>query len=219
MKLLHFFGDKNLSLYNLKHSHEIDIDSFSVKTRSVVLAKQIHSDKIKIITEKLAGSGIIKPSIKGVDGLITNQENLFLCIKTADCVPILLYDLKKKVIAALHSGRIGTEKSIVGKAIKIMKRRFGCKIDSIHAELGPAICSQCYNVGRKIFDDFVRKTGVEQIYPNLDLKKVIISNLLEARISENQIINHEICTKSEANYFSYRENRTTQRQISIIGMK
>ena len=219
MKLLHFFGDRFLCLYNLKHSYIIEIDSFNVKTKRIVLGKQIHSDKIKIVTEKQAGSGIIKSSIKGVDGLITNQKNLFLCIKTADCVPIFLYDPGKEVIAALHSGRVGTEYNIVGKALKKMKQRFGCKISNIHAELGPAICGKNYQVDKKIFDNFVRKTEVEQTDQNLDLKKVIISNLLEAGISEDNIINHEICTKSNSDYFSYRENKTTQRQISIIGMK
>jgi len=218
MKLVHFFGNRFLSLDNLKHSYIIEIDSMDIKTKRVVLAKQIHSDKIKVVTEKQAGSGIIKPSIKGADGLMTNQKNLFLCIKTADCIPIFLYDPCKEVIAALHSGRIGTEKNIVGKAIKKMKRKYDCKPGNIQAELGPAICGKNYQVDKQTFDNFVHKTGIEQTFPNLDLKKVIIANLFDAGIPEDNIKNHDICTKTNADYFSYRENNTKQRQISIIGM-
>jgi len=218
MKLVHFFGNRFLSLDNLKHSHIIEIDSIDIKTNRIILVKQIHSNKIKVVTEKWAGSGIIKQSIKGVDGLITSRKNLFLCIKTADCVPIFLYDPFKEVVAAVHSGRIGTEKNIVEKAIKKMKRKYDCKPDNIQAELGPAICGNCYPVDKQTFDNFVHKTGIEQTFPNLDLKKVIIANLFDAGIPEDNIKNHDICTKTNADYFSYRENNTKQRQISIIGM-
>lgn len=219
MKLIRFFGDHNFSLYNLKRSHEIEIDSNNIKTKRMVLAKQIHSDRIRFVVEKHAGSGIIKPSIAGVDGLITNQKNIFLCIKTADCVPIFLWDTHKKVIAALHAGRLGTEKNIVAKALIKMKRHYGCNIGNIKVELGPAVCGSCYDVGHRIFDAFVRKTGVEQKYPYLDLKKVIISHLLEAGIPEENILDHAVCTKDDNEFYSFRKDRTQQRQISLIGMK
>ena len=219
MNLLRYFGDKNLSLKNLKHSHEIEISSFEIKTKRIVLARQVHGGKIRLVTEKHTGAGIIKRSIAGVDGLITNNKNIFLCIKTADCIPIFLWDEVKEVVSALHSGRAGVESNIAVKAIRIMQKKFGCKIADIHAEFGPSICTNCYPVDLDTFNKFVRQTNVEQVFPHLDLKKVILSNLHDIGIQEVNILDQSICTKEDGNYFSYREDQTLQRQISIIGMK
>jgi copper oxidase (laccase) domain-containing protein len=99
-----------------------------------------------------------------------------------------------------------------------MTEKFGCKLENIKVELGPAICGNCYPVDQKTFDFFVSKTGIEQEFPNLDLKKVIFFRLQNIGISDSNITVFQICTKVDSRYFSYRRNNTTGRQISLIGM-
>ena len=58
------------------------------------------------------------------DGFITDRPGVALCVKTADCVPVLLADGKKKVVAAVHAGWRGTALGIAGKAVRILQERF-----------------------------------------------------------------------------------------------
>jgi len=218
MKIIKFFGDENLSLKNLKHSSEITIDFTDIKTNRVVLAKQIHSNKLKLVTEKHAGAGISKRAIIFADGLITYQKNLFLGIKTADCIPILIWDRRKEIIAAVHSGRKGVELKIAEKTVKLLHAKYGCNYKDIELELGPSICSKCYSVDQKTFNKFVHSTKLDQNFPYLDLKKVVLHNLKQTGIPEENIKVHDVCTKEDKNFFSYRKNNTKQRQISLIGM-
>ena len=69
--------------------------------------RQTHSSQIEIVGE------IQKKELQGVDALVTNTPGICLCIQTADCVPILLFDPVKKVIAAVHAGWRGTVQKIL----------------------------------------------------------------------------------------------------------
>ena len=218
MKIVRKFGNKTFNLDLLKKSKQIIIDELKIPMQQLILMEQIHSNQIKIICEEQVGVGILQKPIPGVDGLITNTKNVFFAIKTADCIPIFLWDEKQEVIAALHSGRVGTEQNICRNAVELMIEKFGCDPKNIRVELGPAICGNCYPVDRNSFDIFVQKTRIEQTFPNLNLEKVIVSNLLEMGVLPENIWNYSICTKEDFNYFSFRENQTTERQISIIGM-
>ncbi len=219
MKIIRKFGNKKLDLELLKNSESIEIAALSIPTKRIILMEQVHSDRIKIVEENDLKMHRISLPISGVDGLITNVPNIFLAAKTADCIPILLWDEAKKVIAALHSGRKGTELNIAGKAVQIFVQKFNCNIADIKVEIGSAICVNCYPVDQKTFADFVLKTEVAQTFPNLDLKKVVKTELEESGIPEENIFDHNICTKEDSRYFSYRENGTKRRQVSVIGMQ
>jgi len=218
VKFIRSFGDNKLSLGKLHSSESVKIDGKAISTNRLILVDQIHSANIKVVSETDCGAGIIAEPIPGFDGLVTDQRDVYLCIKTADCIPIFLWDDERKIISALHSGRAGTEQNIAGKAVEIMKNKFRCDPRNIRVELGPAICGRCYPVDKNTFDNFVLETGIEQTQPNLNLKKVIISNLLEMGIRSNNIFDHQICTKENKNYYSFREDQTKERQVSIIGM-
>lgn len=218
MKVIRKFGNKEFSLEKLRRSDSIGISTNSISPDTFVLMEQIHSDKIKILEAKdLLSNRLLQP-IPGVDGLITNQSGIFLAVKTADCIPILIWDTKKQIMAALHSGRKGTELNIAAKAIQIMIRYFDCNPRHIEVELGPAICEKCYPVDPETFDRFVSSTGIAQNFPNINLKKVVKNQLQESGILAPNITDIPICTLESSDYFSYRENGTNQRQISVIGM-
>ncbi len=218
MKIIKKFGDKKFDLNLSKKSDNLSIDEFSIPVNRILLMEQVHSDKLKIIENINMKKDKILHPVLGVDGVITNKPGIFLAVKTADCIPIFVWDERKNVIAALHSGRKGTELNITSKAIDIFIHDFKSDPAEIHVELGPAICGNCYPVERKTFAEFVHKTGVEQAFPNLDLKKVLKNKLKNIGILSENILDHQICTKEDSRYFSYRENGTKRRQISVIGM-
>ncbi|HPR18216.1 MAG TPA: peptidoglycan editing factor PgeF [Candidatus Cloacimonadota bacterium] len=206
------FGDKNLSLTKLQNTGTIRLDNLLIPSQNVVWMEQVHSDLVRIVSAENYGT----IPLPGTDGMITTAKNVFLAIKTADCIPVFIWDEKREIVAALHSGRTGTLLNITGKAVTIMQTEFGCQPSELQVELGPAICEKCYELDRRNFADFVAKTGIGQNFPFLDLKKVVKAKLLEKGVC--QITDQNICTKENPAYFSYRRNGTDQRQISLIGM-
>jgi polyphenol oxidase len=121
--------------------------SLGGKGMTLISPKQIHSSDIKKI------SAAPKDAIT-TDGLITNVPGILLTIQTADCVPILLVDVKKKVIGAFHAGWRGTVARIVEKGVGTMRAEFGSDPKDIHAAIGPCIAQCCYAVGEEVIDQF-----------------------------------------------------------------
>ena len=86
-----------------------------------IMPNQQHTDKIAII--KSLGD-IDKLKDEPFDGIVTNLKGFSVCMVFADCVPILLFDEEKKVLACVHAGWKGTAKAIAKKTIKIMQKYF-----------------------------------------------------------------------------------------------
>jgi len=117
---------------------------------TLALLKQIHSDVIHVFS---ASPGY---SCKG-DASATNRPGLLLAVQTADCVPILLVDPKKRAVAAIHAGWKGTLARIAEKAVGRLRLEFGSKPSDLLAALGPSIGPCCYEVGA----DFVTKFNAQ----------------------------------------------------------
>jgi YfiH family protein len=94
-----------------------------------------------------------KPLLVG-DGLITYSTGLLLAVKTADCMPIIIVDPKKRAVGVLHAGWRGTLKRIAEKGVGEMRRWFDSKPGDLKAALGPSIRNCCYNVGEEVRDHF-----------------------------------------------------------------
>ena len=88
--------------------------------------------------------------------MITNQKNLPIAVLTADCVPILICDNKKKMISAIHAGWKGAFKNIIGRVIKFMLKK-GCKSKNIIASIGPSISVKNYEVQEDFKRKFIKK--------------------------------------------------------------
>jgi polyphenol oxidase len=113
------------------------------KTWPLVSLRQIHSDLIHCISE------LPKEQLAG-DGLITRTPGIALGILTADCLPIILADRKRRAVGVFHAGWRGTVKRIVEKGVGEMRRWFGTEPRDIRAAIGPGIHSCCYEVGAEV---------------------------------------------------------------------
>ncbi len=109
--------------------------------------KQIHSATVHRVSaaspEPLVG-----------DGLLTSEAGLLLAIKTADCVPVLLTDVKRRAVGAFHAGWRGTAARIVEKGVGEMRRQFGSQPRDLRAAIGPCIRRCCYRVGAEVRAEF-----------------------------------------------------------------
>ena len=115
------------------------------------MLNQIHSNKFIFIGKKYNNNN--KPK---ADAIITDQRNLPIAVLTADCAPILIYDDKIKMIAAIHAGWKGAFKGIVSKVIKFMIKK-GCKLENITAAIGPSISQKNYEVKGDFKTKFMKK--------------------------------------------------------------
>ena len=145
------------------------------------------------------------------DGILTNQHNLTLFMRFADCVPILLFDPEKKVIGIVHAGWQGTGHRIVQIAVEKMSCFYGCQPETLLAGIGPAICQDCYEVGRDVYDTFSSNfgDGAEKYFKHrrsnlyLDLCGANKEILKQAGVT--QIESADICTACHPeDWYSHR---------------
>jgi polyphenol oxidase len=203
-------------------------NAVSAKEFTLVAMKQIHSDVIRPFAT------VPDVPCKG-DASITQEPGLLLGTQTADCVPILLVDPKKRAVAAIHSGWRGTLSRIAEKTVGRMRFEFGSKSSDLLAAIGPSIGPCCYEVGAEFVTKFTAQFADAEEYfdeartgdePNplqwlnmkppghqpppknvhLDLWKANRSQLLAAGLREKNIFSSELCTACRTDlFFSYRK--------------
>ena len=88
------------------------------------------------------------------DGIITSVPGVLLAIKTADCVPVLVADVKRRVVGAFHAGWRGTVARVIEKGVGEMRRQFGSVPSDLRAAIGPSIRKCCYSVGAEVRAEF-----------------------------------------------------------------
>ena len=115
--------------------------------------RQIHSNVLVVGGPASACSEPGKPLGKG-DGLMTDQAGVLLGIQTADCIPVLVADRRRRAVAAFHAGWRGTVKRIVENGIGRMRMEFGSRPEDLIAAIGPGILACCYAVGEEVFSEF-----------------------------------------------------------------
>ena len=136
---------------NVKKNLNIVKNKISKNSKDIFLLSQIHSNKFIFIDKKHKSK--IKPK---ADAVITDQKNVPIAVLTADCVPILVFDNQRKMIAAIHAGWKGAFKGIISKVIKFMIKR-GSKTKNIIAVIGPSISVKNYEVQKDFYKKFTRK--------------------------------------------------------------
>jgi YfiH family protein len=197
----------------------------SEKDLHFIVANQTHSDNIRIIREKKSkGWKHIEDAIEDCDALITDVEGVVLSILTADCVPVLLYDREREVVAAVHAGWKGTKAQIVSKTVQKMTEVYGSDPKDIIAGIAPSIGSCCYEVGRDVAEHFFdtpegfNSKGEKYM---LDLPYINQQQLLGAGLKAEHIEMSHLCTACEVEqFFSYRkEQGCSGRFMSMIAMK
>ena len=207
----------NKILQNLK----IAKNKIGKKSKNIFLLNQIHSNKCIFLNKNFK----LKKKIKA-DAIITGQRNLPIAVLTADCVPLLLYDNKKKIIAAVHAGWKGAFKGIISKVINFMLKK-GCKKNNITAVVGPCISQSNYNVKENFRKKFLKKDIKNKVFFKIkkkiiyfDLANYVKSQLKFHKISKIDMKNTDTFVEKN-NLFSARRSLRLKhddygRNISII---
>ena len=181
---------------------------------AILLPQQTHTANVAWVTPDLLPERIdLNPSplFPDTDALITDINSLTIGVRTADCVPILLYAADIKAVAAIHAGWKGTLHGIVDNVIDMLTDR-GCDPTKIHACFGPSICPQCYEVDPSLAQQFIDAGFADSVSyshtidpltgnafaqrkPHLDLVKVNFKRMINKGLASNNINTSSPCTR------------------------
>ncbi len=192
----------------------------NLSTHSVMTLKQIHSSKVVIVQKQ--GS----PSEEG-DALITRQPGLLVGVRTADCVPLLVYDPGHRIVSAIHAGWRGLISGVIESTLQCLKKNFNSNFSQLQAALGPALCPGCFEIGPEVAGQFKNKFKDHLTIspgPNdrsfVDLRKGCSLILEESGIPPPSIDVVPHCTACEPElFFSYRQGDHDERMMAFIGIR
>ncbi len=169
-------------------------------------------------------------TLYGVDAVVTNQPGVFLCVTTADCVPMLLYDKGKGAIAAIHAGWRGTVGRIVENSLRELERQYGTSARDVIVGMGPAISQQHYEVGDEVVAAFQEKgfdlSDRAVSYPepctgkwHIDLTEINRRELIRLGVPDNQVEISGLCTFERRDLFFSARRQTIHSGRMLTGVK
>jgi polyphenol oxidase len=193
-----------------------------ISISNFVFMKQVHGDKVAVIgnDERSKGAFSHEDAIDGVDAMITTTPGICLLVQLADCVPVLLFDPEKKIVAAVHAGWRGTMKQITKNTVKKMIQEFGCNPQNIVAGIGPSIGPCCFESKdielrkkwERIYSEKDRVISVHKEKTGIDLWRANRIQLMRAGVKEENIESAEICTSCNTDdFYSYKKEVKTGR--------
>ena len=169
---------------------------------------QVHGNRIAVIEE-------ISEEIPTADALITGIPGISLAVMTADCIPLLIHS--RESVAAVHVGRKGLVNDVAIKTVELMREMGASEIAAV---LGPSICGTCYEVSEEIYNDVIQihplaESRTKLDTPALDLPKALAAALNTVGV---KVEKWNVCTLEDPEYFSYRRDGVTGRQVGVISL-
>lgn len=220
------FNSLNLALHVgddrdfVRKNRRLTAAALNFKPSFLTCAQQVHGIKIAKVDKSLIGSGDVdnETAIANTDALVANERQAALTIFTADCVPLILVEPSKRIVAVAHAGWRGTLSKIAVAAVEAMVSEFSALPSEIFAYIGPAIRACSYEVDEHLHQRyrsaFPEVVGDEMV---LDLPTVNIHQLIKTGIEADNIFDLGLCTDCHPElFYSYRRERETGRQAAIV---
>ncbi|MEW5894268.1 MAG: peptidoglycan editing factor PgeF [Candidatus Omnitrophota bacterium] len=155
--------------------------------------------------------------IPSADGAVTSLSGVFLAVRTADCLPVFLYDENRKVIALIHAGWRSTRERICTVAVRRMVESYSSNPRDIKAVFGPSIHQCCYEVGQDMCMIFPEAMSPRWGKWFLNLQQVNRDHLISSGIKEENLVDLNLCTYCNPSFFSYRrQGKEAGRHLSLL---
>lgn len=189
---------------------------------------QASGDKVKIVTAKHGGSGVIKDNeLKRTDGLVTVEKGVALSVIAADCVPVYLIARSAGVIGLLHCGWRSAAGELLHNGIAAMKE-LGASPAEIQLIIGSHICADCYEVGEEVRTEYAKafsEKELEAIFKVRDKRLYLsLSKALQLKAEAEDILWEKIsavneCTCHDKSYYSYRRGDRGRQDLAYLVLK
>ena len=181
---------------------------------------QVHGTKILNISSPRE---LDKQPLK-VDGIVTDNPQVTLMMRFADCVPILIYDPEKKIIGLIHAGWKGTVNNIVSKAVAICLEKYGCEPGNLVAGIGPCICHEHYIIREDVAKEVRKAFKIQSMevlntkFDGIHFDLIMANRILLERSGVKNIEESGMCTACDTgSWFSHRaEHGSTGRFGAFI---
>jgi YfiH family protein len=220
-----FSGDKP---ENVVKNREQLSEILNISSNKLYFPYQVHSDKVAVIDNEFLSKTHSEQTrlLHGIDAVITNCKNICIGVSTADCVPVLIYDPVKKVLASVHAGWRGTVARIAEKTIRQMSDIFGCKPEDCIAGIAPSISPEKFEVGNEVVDTFKQSgfnmdeisfKNTETGKAHIDLWKSNKTILEQSGIHSDNIEIAAICTYSNPDMFFSARRQTIHSGRMVTG--
>ena len=198
-------------------------------SKDFIVPHQTHGNAVMVIDDEFQqlDSSTKIDSLYGIDATITNLKNIFLCATTADCVPVLIYDKKKEIIAAVHAGWKGIVQGIIENTVSKMKSAFQSNPADFIVTIGPSISLKNYEIGEDVVSKFEEmnidltnasflNTKTNKLH--IDLNQIIHDKLVKLDVPSNQIEKSNLCTfdKDKLLFSARRQSIHCGRMLSGI---
>lgn len=206
----HYCGD---SPENVERNRILLAEILPGRPKMLIVPHQVHSTVVRTIDSRFlsASEAERKNMLEGVDAVITNIPEVCVCVSTADCIPILCYDVRNKAVAAVHAGWRGTVARIVEKTLTKMQVEYGTRMQDVVAAIGPGISLQSFEVGDEVYQSFsdagFDMDAISRRYGkwHIDLWEANRRQLISMGVNPDSIEMSGICTYIEnEDFFSAR---------------
>ena len=204
----------------VQRNQQLLCTALHIEKEQLIIPYQTHSVNALVIDKEFLQQNVEKRNeqLQNIDALITQEKGVCLCVSTADCTPILLYDRKQQVIAAIHAGWRGSVNYIVRKTLEQMNRLYNTQGEDIFAAIGPCIGFDAFEVGDEVYDAFKQNDfPMEYISGwkpethkwHIDLQMANSVQLIDFGVPTEQIDICDICT------FTHYEKFFSARRLGI----
>lgn len=222
------YSDFNINEYcgddadTVIRNREALCEQLGMDAKNIIMPHQTHGTEIRVIGPEFLelSSNSRRMVLEGVDALMTSVRGVCIGVSTADCIPVLLYDIDSHAVCAVHAGWRGTVARIVQKAVKEMHIVFGTNAANLKAVIGPGISLDSFEVGDEVFDSFseagfdMQKISCRKNKWHIDLPECNRIQMLESGVGADNIYSCGICTyENVADYFSARRLGTESGRI------
>ncbi len=185
------------------------LGSLGLDPGAVIVAGAVHGSAMARITSAPGQPPGSDPLlVQQVDGLLTDLPEVVLMMVFADCLPICLFDSRRRALALVHAGWRGSLKRIAALAVGRMASEFGSRPQDLLAYLGPSICADCYGVGADVAGQFEAEFGTRHLVrrspPGWSLDLPGLNRWLLETSGVRQITEARSCTYQDTGLYSHR---------------
>jgi polyphenol oxidase len=224
----HLFTTRQLSITGPDDNAEL---AAAVGAERVAMARQVHGRAVVVLR---AGEAL-PAAAPEADAFVSSSRDVAVAIRVADCVPLLMADRTRGVVAAVHAGWRGTAARAAVAALETLEHEFGTRPADVVAAIGPSIGACCYEVGTELVDAFAAagherylidrwflapappRGSRERPTLRLDVAGANRDQLLLAGVPEEQIHSSGLCTAMHLDVLtSYRAERDTAGRLAGV---
>ncbi len=169
---------------------------------SLAWVKQVHGADVIAVDQEFVSDSVLREA----DALVTDKKDVLVAVRTADCLPVFIWDPVNEAMGVVHAGWKSTQKEIVLRTYEVMADKYKSDYKNLSIAFGPSIRSCCYEVSSEFKSHFPGAVTKRDGQFFMDLIKANRDQLISLGIERNQIFDSRVCTVCTPGYFSYRRD-------------